>query len=110
MFWFGGHFVSKDSAGLGAVIWHAKVHGAIGVVPLEVDAEKYFARPIYGASVLFGEVLDEVLSIGFVDVFDSEVIYDETKMEGAGFVFEEARGTTGWDISSSFQVSYQPIV
>lgn len=78
----------KDMAGLGAMIKHAKVYRTVTVVPVEVDPEEDFSRPVDGACILLGEVVSEVLGVGFVDVFVSEVIHYQAKMEGAVFVSE----------------------
>ena len=110
MFRFTGSFVVERMAGLGAKIRHPKVQNAIWIIPVKVDAEEMFTLPINGTSVLFWEVVDEVLSVRFVCVFDSKAFYYEAKVEGSGFMFEEAWGTSGVYVSPSFKVINEFIV
>ena len=97
-------------AGLGHIIRHAKVHRAFVIIPVQMDAEKNLPVPVYGASVLLGEMIDEVVGIFFMHVFDSEVIYDEAKINVAGCVFEEARSAAGVDVPPLVQVSDKFII
>ena len=80
--WVGGmsgfswNFMIENLVGLGAILRHVKVHCAFGIVPVEVDAQKYFSGLVGGAGVLLGEMIDDVLCISFMDVFHAEIVYD----------------------------------
>ena len=98
MLWCSGHLVVEYVAGLGDVIGHAEVYRAFVIVPVEMDAEENFAVPVYSAFVLLGEMVDEVVGVSFVDVFDSKVIDHETEIEVASFVFEQTWSTACMDV------------
>lgn len=100
VFWFSGKFVSENLSRFGDVVWHGEINGAIGVVPLEMGSKEYYSLPVGCTYVLFGEVIDEVLSVCPVGLFDAKVIDDEAEIDGASSVAKKARCLTSGDVPS----------
>lgn len=55
-----------------------------------MESTEFFASPINGNRIVFGESGDEVVSIGFTNVFNTKVIDNEGKLNRPGLIEEEA--------------------
>ena len=63
------------------------------IIPVHVDTAESFAIPVdVNFLVLVAEALDEMVGMFFANVFDTKVINDETKTDGAPCVMPEAQG------------------
>ena len=70
---------------------HAERACAFIIIPVQVDTTELFAIPIdVNFLVVVAEALDEMVVMVFADVFDTKVINDETKTDGAPYVASEA--------------------
>ena len=73
------------------LILHGEANSLLLVVPIEVDDRKFVAGPIFGDGVIFHEDITEVMGMAFANIFNTQVIYDETESDGAPFVAPEVR-------------------
>ena len=64
-----------------------------------MDATEDFAVEIDGDVVVFFEAVDEMVSMGLADYFDSEVVDDKVEGDGTGDVAEKSRGVAGGNIA-----------
>ena len=69
------------------ILGHGDVNISVWVVPFEGKATIEGTGPVNGDGVVLLECIDEVLGIGFVDVFDAKVIDTETEPDGLGIMF-----------------------
>ena len=109
--------VDGSCPGMGRVLWpdcwgflefqecffdvagHGQVDGAGCVVPFECHAEVAFAGPFGGAGVKGFEAREEMFGVFAADIFDAEVVDDETEGDGTGVVTEEAGCVFAWVVA-----------
>ena len=65
---------------------HGSFESVICIVPVKVDANIFVAFPVRLHGVVVLECSLEVEGVGFVDIFDSEVVNDESERDGSGLV------------------------
>ena len=53
MLWARGCFVTESVAALRCLVRYTKVHLTIRIIPIKVDAKKYFSVPVNGAFICF---------------------------------------------------------
>ena len=94
--WLGG-----DGGGVKEldIIWHGEVNHAFVVIPQQMDATEDLSVQINGEVIVFFEALDEMVSMGLANDFDSKVV--DAKVEGDGMddVAEKSRGVAGGNIA-----------
>ena len=83
MLWFGRDGVTVFGEDVSDVPIHGEAACLLGVVPREVDAGKFRACPIGGHFVGFLEGGEEMVGVSSFAVFDSKVIHNEDKDDGA---------------------------
>ena len=98
--WFSGYFVAEKLSCFDDVVWHGEIDGAIGAVPLEVDYQGYVAFPVGCIVILFKEVIDKVMGVCPVVLFDAGVIDDEAEIDGANYAAKKVRCLTSGNVPS----------
>ena len=68
------------------------------VVPVEVDSYVSVAFPVGFHQVVTTDGFFKMYGIGFVDVFYSEVIDDQSEGDGSCLVNKESSSVLGWKI------------
>ena len=72
---------------------HAERACVFVIIPVQVDTTESFAIQVdVNFLAMVAEALDEMVGVFFSNVFDTEVINDETKSDGAPCVTPDARG------------------
>ena len=74
------------------VSWHVDVDPAFILVPVESKAAVEGAFQIDGGFLVLLEVVDEMVCVGFGELFDSKVIDTEGKHCSAGAVLPQSSG------------------
>ena len=69
------------------ITWHGQVDFAFLVVPIKCDSQVASSFPVLVNFVVLLNCLDKMVDIGFVDVFDSEVIDNQCEADGLPVVF-----------------------
>ena len=72
------------------VPWHGNVTGTVDVVPLDCEAAILASFPVFGDFVELVEGEQQVVHVGFVGVFNTEVVDHKGEGKGAGGVFPQA--------------------
>lgn len=85
--------------GTSHIPWHGKIDGAVVIVPVEGEATIRGARPVFGVFIFLPDDTHEMLSVFASHVLNTEVIDDEAKHDGAGFMAEESRSVLALMIS-----------
>ena len=75
------------------VIFHLDTAGAVGVIPLEVDAGVQVSFTILGYFVVLFEDSLEMESVALSDIFDTKVINEQAKHNGAPLAAPQARSS-----------------
>ena len=57
------------------------------VVPIESNAEVASSLPVFLNLVVLFKCLDKMVDVGFVDVFNSEIIHNQCETDGSPVVF-----------------------
>ena len=58
------------------IMFDGKTAGAVGVVPVEVNAGESGAGPVLGEFIVLEEDVAKVVGVAFANIFDAEVIDD----------------------------------
>ena len=69
-----------------------------------MDATEDLSVRINGEVIVFFEALDEMVSMGLANDFDSKVINDKVEGGGTGDVAEKTRGVAGGNIAIVIKV------
>ena len=69
------------------IAWHGQMDFAFLVVPIKCDAKVVSSFPVFFNFIVLLKCLDRLVVIGFVDVFESEVIYNQCEADGSPVVF-----------------------
>ena len=78
-------------AEFGDVVVHGEAKGALGVVPLEIDAGVQVTLPVFGDIVVFFEGISKVVGMAVAYIFDTKVINNEAEEDRAPFVVPNTR-------------------
>ena len=73
------------------IFLHGELTGSLGVVPGKVDAGVKIAAPVFGDVVVFLDDVAQVMGMLEANVFDTEVVDDESEHDGSPFVAPKAR-------------------
>ena len=71
---------------------HGSFESVMGIVPVKVNVDISVAFPVRLHEVVVLEGVFQVEGVGFVDIFDPEVVNNESERDGYGLVEAETRG------------------
>ena len=74
---------------------HGSLESSVCIVRVKVDVDVYIAFPVGLHGVVVLECFFEMEGIGFVDIFDPEVVNNMSERDGSDFVEVESRGVLG---------------
>jgi len=69
------------------IAWHGQMNFAFLVVPIECVAKVPSSFPVFFNFVVLLKCLDKMADVGFVDVFNTEVIHNQCEADGSPVVF-----------------------
>ena len=78
-------------AEVGNVVVRGEATGALGVVPLEIDAGVQVTLPVFGDIVVFFEGISKAVGMVFAYIFNTKVVDDEAEEDRAPFVAPKTR-------------------
>jgi hypothetical protein len=93
MFWFAWLCMVVFKQQGGYVCIHGKAAGSLGVIPRDINACKFGARPVSGDCVMLLEGVQEVFSMSAFSVLDAKVIDNEDKPNRPPFMTPNAGGS-----------------
>ena len=82
----------KIDAEICDVVIHCEVAGAIGVVPIKVDAGVQVSFPVFSYLVVLFQDCCEVDGMELANVLDAKIVDDKSEYYGAPLVVPEDRG------------------
>ena len=71
---------------VGDVVVHAKAAGALGVVPLEIDAGVQVTLPVFSDVIVFFEGILKVVGMAVAKIFNTKVVDNEAEEDRAPLV------------------------
>ena len=74
------------------VVFHGKAASAFAVVPVEVDSRVKITLPVFCDVVVFFDGVSKMDGMLFANIFNAEVVYNESEHDGAPFVAPKTRG------------------
>ena len=74
------------------IAFHCNVDVTRVIVPVKIQSAIFRARPINGDVVIVFERVNEMLGIGFGEIFDSKVVNAKCECGGSRGMFPKARG------------------
>ena len=78
-------------AEVGNVVVHGEAAGALGVVPLEIDASVQVTLPVFSDIIVFFEGILKVVGMAVTYVFKTKVIDNEAEEYRAPFMDPDTR-------------------
>ena len=66
-------------AEFGDVVVHGEAKGALGVVPLEIDAGVKVTLPVFSDVILFFEGISKVVDMAVANIFNTKVVDNEAE-------------------------------
>ena len=92
LLWFVGHCVAKADAGfLNVLSRHGEVYLPQFVIPIQCESKISCSVPIHVDFVILAEHAGEVVHVGFVDVFHSEIVDNQRETDWTPFVVPVSR-------------------
>ena len=76
---------------VGNVFVHDEATGALGVVPLEIDAGVKVTLPVFSDVILFFEGISKVVDMAVANIFNTKVVDYESEEDRALFVAPNTR-------------------
>ena len=80
------------------------------LIPLEIDAKKFGALPIFSDGLLLLEDASQVVNMEITNILYTKVVDDEEEEDGAPCVAPKARGGGGVVVTHSIEACFKEIV
>ena len=86
------------------IAFHCNVNVTRVIVPVKIEAAIFRACPINGDVVIVFERVNEMLGIGFGEIFDAKVVNAKGECGGSRGMFPKARGEFDGFVAKRFEV------
>ncbi len=91
LLWLVGHCVVKSDAGFLDVSRHGEVYLPQFIIPIQCESKILCSVPIHVDFVILAKHAGEVVHVGFVDVFHSEIVDNQNETDWTPFVAPVSR-------------------